>query len=71
MADADFDAIFLVEVLGQMLGGIDRAMLSAGASEGEHQVGESALQITLYVGIGQPIDTVEEGEIKEYDYFGY
>ena len=56
-----------------MLSRIDAAMLTARASESEHQVGEAALEITLHMMICQPIDALQEGEylpvfLKETDY---
>ena len=60
VAEFDADAVFLVEVLGQMLGGIDAAMLAARAAEREHETGESALDVSLYVGIGQSVHGFEE-----------
>ena len=36
-------------------------VLSAGASEREHQVGEAALDVSVHVGVGQFVDAVEEG----------
>lgn len=60
MRQLHLHAIFLVQVMGQMLGTIYRTVLPASASEGEHEVGESAFEVTLHMGIGQLIDTVEE-----------
>ena len=54
------DTIFPMEMLRQVLGAIDGAVLSAGASEGEHQVGESPLEVAFYVGIRQAVDRIEE-----------
>ena len=62
VAEADLNAEFLVEVLGQMLRAIDAAVLAARAAEGEHEAGESALQIAGHVCVGQGIDALEEGE---------
>ena len=58
MADGDRDSILLVEVFCQMLGGIDAAMLTTRTAEREHQIGKTALEITLDMGISQPIHTV-------------
>ena len=52
VAEPNFDAEFFVNVFGEMLRRIDRAMLTACAAKSEHQRGETALQIPLYVGIG-------------------
>lgn len=37
MADADFDAVLLVDVFGKVLGRIDGTVLTTGATKGEHQ----------------------------------
>ena len=62
MGEVDADAIFLVEVLGEVLSTIDGAVLTTRATEGEHQVGEAALEVTLDVVVGQTINAVKEGE---------
>ena len=62
MADAHLDAELLVDMLGQVLGGIDRAVLTTGTAEAEHEGGEATLDITAHMGIGEFIDAVEEGE---------
>ena len=62
MNDADFDAKLAVQVLGQMLGAIDGAVLTTRATKAEHQGGETSLDVATNVGIGQFIDRVEEGE---------
>lgn len=72
VTDAYLDAKLLMDVLGQMLGGVDAAVLTAGAAEGEHQTGEATLDIATHMGIGELIDGVEEGEdlavvLKEAD----
>ena len=68
----DFNTVLLVQVFGQMLGTIDRAVLSTRAAKGEHQIGKATLQVALYMSICQPIDTVEEGRdlaivLQEFD----
>lgn len=60
MRQLHLHAIFLVQVMGQVLGTVHRTVLSASASEGEHEVGESAFEVTLHMGIGQLVDAVEE-----------
>ena len=60
MGEVNGDAVFLVEVFGEVLGTIDGAMLTTCAAEGEHQVGEPTLEITLHVRVGQPIDALQE-----------
>lgn len=72
MTDTHFDAEFLVDVLCQMLGGIDTAMLASGAAKAEHQRSEATLDVTAHMGIGQFVDTIKEGEyltviLKETD----
>ena len=62
MSEVDADAIFLVQMLGEVLGTIDRTVLAACATEGEHQVGKAALDVAFHVGIGQTIDAVQEGQ---------
>ena len=60
VSQVNADSVFLVQMFCQMLGAIDRTMLTAGATEREHQVCEPTLQITLHMGICQTIDRVEE-----------
>lgn len=55
MANNYLDAVLLMEVLSQMVGGIDTAVLSSSTSERKHQVGKTTFQITLHMGIGQLI----------------
>ena len=64
---------FLMDMLGEMLCGINTAMLTTGATKAEHQRSESSLDIATHMGIGQFIHRVEEGEylsvvLKESDY---
>ena len=64
---------FLMDMLGEMLCGINTAMLTAGATKAEHQRRETALDIATHMGIGQLIYRVEEGEylavvLEESDY---
>ena len=61
MGDTHFDAELIVYVLSQMLRGIYAAMLSASASEGEHERCKSSLQIARDMCVSQLIDRVEEG----------
>src|SRR5574344_100375 len=49
-------------MLGQMLRGINTAVLAAGTTEAEHQVGEAALDVAFHVCISQTIYIVEEGK---------
>ena len=62
MTNAHLDTELLVDVLCQMLGGINGAMLTTRTTESEHQRGEAALDISAHMGIGQLIDRIEEGE---------
>ena len=61
MAEPNFDTEFLVDVLGEMLRRIDGTMLTARATEREHQRSKTTLQIPLHVGIGEFVNAVEEG----------
>ena len=58
--EADFDAVFVAEVLGEMLCGIDAAMLPTGATKGHHEVGKTSALVGLYVEVDQSIYAVEE-----------
>lgn len=52
MTDTHFDAEFLVDMLCQMLSGIDAAVLASGAAETEHQRSETTLNVSANMGIG-------------------
>ena len=72
MTDTHLDAEFLVDMLCQMLSGIDAAVLASGAAETEHQRSETTLNVSANMGIGQFVDTIKEGEyltviLKETD----
>ena len=54
--------VFILEMQGQMLRTIDRAVLPAGTAEGHLQVSEIAFNKPLYVMVYQPIHRIEEGE---------
>ena len=74
MADAHLDTELLVDMLRQMLGRIDGTMLATRTAEGEHQRGEATLDVAAYMGIGEFIDRVKEGEdltviLQESDYW--
>ena len=56
------DVIFLLQVLGQMLGTIDRTVLTAGTTKSDLQVGEIALNEPLHMMVDKSIDGAEEGE---------
>ena len=60
--ELDFHVEFLVDVLSHVLGAVDRAVLPSGAAEAHHQVGETALDISLDRGIDQPIGVIEKGQ---------
>ena len=62
MHKGDADTVFPVQVFSQMLGRIDAAMLAACASEREHQVGETALDISFHMMISQAINALKESE---------
>ena len=51
MADAHLDAELLMDMLGQMLRTIDRAVLTTRTAEAEHQTGEATLDIAAHMGI--------------------
>ena len=61
MAEPNFDAEFLVDVLGEMLRRIDGTVLTARAAKREHQRGKTALQIAFDVGVGEFVNAFEEG----------
>ncbi len=60
MFEPHFYAILLMQMQGQMLGGIHAAVLSAGATECKHQVGESTFHISLHMCVGQMVYTLQE-----------
>ena len=62
MAHMHFDAEFAMNMLCQMLCRVDAAMLSAGASEREHKVGKSAVNITPHMSVSQLVHAFEEGQ---------
>lgn len=64
MHQFDFHTKFLIQVLCQVLGWINRTMLSAGATEADGQIAESAFHITFHGGIYQSIDMIEEASIS-------
>ena len=62
MAYVYFNAEFFMDMMGQMLCSVDTAMLSARATEREHETCESSLYISLDVHIGESINRFKEGE---------
>lgn len=58
----DFNVVFLVQVCSKMFGTIDRAVLSAGAAEGDLEVSEIALYEACHMMIDEGIDRIEEGK---------
>ena len=50
----------LVDMLCHVLCAVHRAVLSAGAAEAHHEVGESALDVALHRGIDQRIGEAEK-----------
>ena len=62
MAQVYFYAEFLMEVFGQVLGGIDAAVLASRTTETEHEMGKAALHIPLRVCVGQLVHRFEKGD---------
>ena len=62
MVNAHLNAKLLVDVLGQMLGAVHAAMLSACTSKTEHQTGKTTLYVASHMGVGQFIDAVQESQ---------
>lgn len=52
MEDMYLHTKFLTDMLGQVLGTVDAAVLAAGAAEAEHQTGESPLDIASHMMVG-------------------
>ena len=75
MAHVYLDAEFAMNMLSQMLCRVDAAMLSAGASEREHKVGKSAVDITPHMSISQLVHAFEEGQdlaiVLKESYYGF
>ena len=74
MGNPNLYSEFLVDMLCKVLGAVHGAVLTAGASEGEHKTGEASLDITCHMGIGKLVNGIEEGEdfsivFKETDYW--
>ena len=70
---ADFYAELLMEMSSEVLGTVHRTVLSAGAAERKHQIGETAFDVALAMGIGKMVYGIEESEdftivLKESDY---
>ena len=62
MNQMDFNVVFLVQVCSKMYGTIDGAVLPAGTTEGDLQIGEIAFDESLYMMINECIDGLEESE---------
>jgi hypothetical protein len=62
MDDVNLDTKLSMQIFAEMLGTIDTTMLATCATEREHEVGESTLQIAFDVHISQPIDVLQEGK---------
>ena len=60
VGEVNTNTVFLVQVLSEVLCTIDGAVLTARAAEGEHEIGEAALQVTLNVVVSQAIDAIEK-----------
>lgn len=62
-------------MLGQVFCAIYAAVLSARASEAEHQVFESAFDVACEMGVGQEINMFQEGDyltvVFEKAYYGF
>ena len=56
MKDMYLHTKLAADMLGQVLGTVDAAVLAAGAAEAEHQTGESPLDIAGHMMVGQLID---------------
>ena len=54
------DTVFLMQMFGHMLCRIDRTMLSACASEADHQMRKATFQITFYRSIHQCLHMLQE-----------
>ena len=62
MNQMNLDVKFLVQVCSKMFGTIDGAMLTAGTTEGDLQIGEIPFDKPRYVMINEGIDGLQEGE---------
>ena len=62
VTDAHLNAELIVDMLSEMLGGIDGTMLTTRTAEREHQRGKATLDISAHVGISELIDRIEEGQ---------
>ena len=60
MNEVNADIIFLVQMLGQMFGTIDRTVLPARTTESDLQVGKIPLDKALYVMVNEGIDGVQK-----------
>ena len=60
MGDMHLNAELLMQMFGQMLCRINAAMLTARTAKTEHQTGETALNVTAHVVIGQGINAIKE-----------
>lgn len=56
MSYLHLDSILVVDMLSKMLGGVNRAVLTAGAPETEHQRRESALDVPFHMMVGKLIN---------------
>ena len=62
MDEIHLDTVFLMEMFCQMLCCINRTVLPARATEGDHQICESAIQIPFYGSIHEAVHMLEETE---------
>lgn len=73
MADMHLYAKLLMDMLGEMLGGVYTAVLTARATEAEHQRGEATLDVSVHMMVSEGIYMIEELEylaviLQEADY---
>ena len=62
MNEVYLNVVFLFEVLGQMFGAIDGAMLPAGTAESHLEMREVTFKEALYMMVHQFIDALQERE---------
>lgn len=62
MDEFDLNVVFLFEVCRQMLGAIDRAMLTSGTAESDLQMVKTSLEEPLHMMIHQRVHGIQEGQ---------
>jgi hypothetical protein len=60
MTDTHLDAEFIMNMLRQMLGRIDAAMLASSTAKAEHQGGKTTLDVSAHMSIGQLVYRVQK-----------